>query len=184
MQPVISPPPGKACPVVIRDHGHIEILAFAHPLAGLQLVKGTIEPGETSAAAALRELREESGLHASRVMADLGVWASGYENQIWAFYLCEVHHPPDSWTHRTSDNGGHDFRFFWHPLSQQPSAQWHWVYQRALQYIASKLGRDTTGCDMPIVDTKCGERPSALNLTIGLRCTHYDKATREIIHEV
>ncbi len=141
MQSVISSPPGKACPVVIRGHGHIEILAFAHPLAGLQLVKGTIEPGETSAAAALRELREESGLHASRVAADLGIWASGHADQIWAFHLCEVHHPPDSWTHRTSDDGGHDFRFFWHPLSQPPSAQWHGVFQRALQHIASKLGR-------------------------------------------
>lgn len=87
MQSVISPPPGKACPVVIRDHGHIEILAFEPPLAGLQLVKGTIEPGETSAAAALRELREESGLHASHVAVDLGLWASGHANQIWAFHL-------------------------------------------------------------------------------------------------
>lgn len=139
MQSVTSSPPGKACPVVIRGQGPIEILAFEPPLAGLQLVKGTIEPGETSAAAALRELREESGLHASHVTADLGLWASGHANQIWAFHLCEVHNPPDSWTHRTGDDGGHDFRFFWHPLSQQPSAQWHGVYQRALQHIASKL---------------------------------------------
>ncbi|WP_272972120.1 NUDIX domain-containing protein [Comamonas terrigena] len=73
MQSVISSPPGKACPVVIRGLGTIEILAFEHPLAGLQLVKGTIEPGETSAAAALRELREESGLHASHVATDLGI---------------------------------------------------------------------------------------------------------------
>jgi hypothetical protein len=123
----------QGMPVVIRDHGHIEILAFEHPLAGLQLVKGTIEPGETSAAAALHG--------PSHVAADLGLWASGHANQIWAFHLCEVHNPPDSWTHLTDDDGGHDFRFFWHPLSQPPSAQWHWVYQGALQYIASKLGR-------------------------------------------
>ena len=78
--------PGKACPVVIRGQGAIEILAFEHPLAGLQLVKGMIEPGESSRDAALRELREESGLIASNVLADLGIWIPGYENQIWAFH--------------------------------------------------------------------------------------------------
>lgn len=87
--------PDKACPVVIRGQGAIEILAFEHPLAGLQLVKGTIESGESSRAAALRELREESGLSASNVSADLGIWTSGYENQIWAFHLCEVDHQPN-----------------------------------------------------------------------------------------
>lgn len=131
--------PDKACPVVIRGQGAIEILAFEHPLAGLQLVKGTIESGESSRAAALRELREESGLSASNVLADLGIWTSGYENQIWAFHLCEVDHPPESWIHRTSDDGGHVFKFFWYPLSQQPNEQWHSLFQGALKYIATKL---------------------------------------------
>lgn len=35
----------------------------------------------------MRELREESGLHASHVAVDLGLWASGHANQIWAFHL-------------------------------------------------------------------------------------------------
>ncbi|MCO8251995.1 MULTISPECIES: NUDIX domain-containing protein [Comamonas] len=131
--------PSKACPVVIRGQGSIEILAFEHPLAGLQLVKGTIEPGENSREAALRELREESGLEASEVLLDLGIWASGYEDQIWAFHLCDVRHSPESWTHQTSDDGGHDFKFFWHPLAQPPNERWHWVFQGALKYIASKL---------------------------------------------
>ena len=50
--------PDKACPVVIRHPAAPEILAFEHPLAGLQLVKGSIEPNETAAAAAVRELYE------------------------------------------------------------------------------------------------------------------------------
>lgn len=33
----------KACPVVLRHSTELEILAFRHPLAGLQLVKGTVE---------------------------------------------------------------------------------------------------------------------------------------------
>ena len=47
----------KACPVVFRDSSLQQILAFEHPKAGLQLVKGRIEPGENARAAALRELR-------------------------------------------------------------------------------------------------------------------------------
>ncbi|MHC8286071.1 NUDIX domain-containing protein [Pseudomonas sp. XS1P51] len=46
----------KACPVVLRNIEQLEILAFRHPLAGLQLVKGSVEPGELTGAAAVREL--------------------------------------------------------------------------------------------------------------------------------
>lgn len=139
MQSKATSPPNKVCPVVIRGQDAFEVLAFVHPLAGFQLVKGTIEPSENSRDAALRELREESGLSASQTSADLGTWVSGYESQIWAFHLCDIGGLPDSWTFRTTDDGGHDFKFFWHPLSQQPSEQWHWVFQGALKYIASKL---------------------------------------------
>lgn len=52
----------KACAVVLRDRGVLEILAFEHPLAGLQLVKGSVEPGESSGAAAVRELMEEAAI--------------------------------------------------------------------------------------------------------------------------
>lgn len=131
--------PTKACPVVVRMQADLEILAFEHPLAGMQLVKGTIEPDETSAQAALRELFEESGVSASAVVADLGVWESGFESQIWSFQLCKVGNLPDSWMHRTADDGGHDFSFFWHPILKQPSPQWHRVYQDALKYLANKL---------------------------------------------
>ena len=39
----------KACPVILRvnQNNELEILAFKHPMAGNQLVKGTIEDGET-----------------------------------------------------------------------------------------------------------------------------------------
>jgi 8-oxo-dGTP pyrophosphatase MutT (NUDIX family) len=48
----------KACPVVLRSLGDGEILAFEHPLAGWQLVKGTVEAGELPRDAAIRELYE------------------------------------------------------------------------------------------------------------------------------
>lgn len=38
-------PVQKVLPIVIRRRDSLEILAFRHPLAGSQLVKGTLENG-------------------------------------------------------------------------------------------------------------------------------------------
>ena len=65
----------KACPVVLRRGQTLEILAFEHPLAGLQLVKGSVEPGEPTDVAAVRELFEEAGITATAKHA-LGEWRS------------------------------------------------------------------------------------------------------------
>ncbi len=132
--------PTKVCPVVLRMGSEAEILAFRHPLAGLQLVKGTIEPDESPDDAALRELAEESGLVGAVVASHLGVWNSDYEDQVWSFYLCEIANTlPDEWIHHTSDDGGHDFRFFWHPLSVSPTSEWHEVFHAALIFIRTAL---------------------------------------------
>lgn len=44
------------------EPGDEALLLFRHPYAGIQIPAGTVEVGETPAAAALREAREESGL--------------------------------------------------------------------------------------------------------------------------
>ncbi|CAD5108386.1 hypothetical protein PSEWESI4_02671 [Pseudomonas carbonaria] len=133
--------PNKACPVVLNGSARERILVFEHPLAGIQLVKGSIEPNESPVAAAVRELQEESGLRASAVLADLGTWVPGYGDQVWSFQLCEVQEPlPEGWSHRCADDGGHDFRFFWHPLDEVPTPQWHWVFREALVHVRRALG--------------------------------------------
>lgn len=54
---------GKVTAFVVRvTSTGTELLLFEHPHAGIQLPAGTIEPGETPEAAALREAREETGL--------------------------------------------------------------------------------------------------------------------------
>ncbi|MGJ7527317.1 NUDIX hydrolase [Variovorax sp. GB1P17] len=132
--------PTKACPVVLRRTDDIEVLAFEHPLAGFQLVKGSIDPDESPAAAAVRELQEESGLKASSVSADLGIWVPGYQDQVWSFHVCHVSHPPpERWMHHAADDGGHDFRFFWQPLSKPVSDEWHWVFRGALSFVAERV---------------------------------------------
>ena len=53
----------KVVPVVLRvQNAETQILVFHHPLAGIQIVKGTVELNEMLEEAALRELFEESGI--------------------------------------------------------------------------------------------------------------------------
>jgi 8-oxo-dGTP pyrophosphatase MutT (NUDIX family) len=125
---------------VLRGSDELEVLAFRHPLAGLQLVKGTIEQGETAREAALRELGEESGIHNASIVADLGFWESGYEGQVWSFHLCQVSEDlPDAWVHHAPDDGGRDFHFFWYRLSDKPTKEWADVFRAALSLLRGIL---------------------------------------------
>ncbi|MFS2199074.1 NUDIX domain-containing protein [Pseudomonas sp. Pseusp3] len=96
--------PNKACPVILSSIPGTHILLFRHPIAGVQLVKGTIETGETPAQTALRELSEESGIEAASVVSDLGCWDAEHLNQIWSFQLCYTQALwPEQWNHHTLD---------------------------------------------------------------------------------
>lgn len=133
-----SATPNKACPVVFRGAAlRIEVLAFRHPIAGCQLVKGTIEPGESPGEAALREFTEESGVLSVRINRHIGIWQSGWRNQVWSFFACSSDAPlPETWSHDAPDDGGHTFQFFWHPLwAPAHPDQWHMVFRDALQFI-------------------------------------------------
>jgi 8-oxo-dGTP pyrophosphatase MutT (NUDIX family) len=106
-------------------------------------VKGTIELGEQSGAAALRELREESGIESAQVSRSLGIWDSGHDGQIVEFVSVRV--PgllPDGWTHRAPDDGGHEFEFFWHDLAESPSAEWHPLFVAALEFIRASTANE------------------------------------------
>lgn len=129
----------KTCPVVLRGRETLEILAFEHPLAGFQLVKGSVEPGESSDLAAVRELKEEAGIQ-STVGRHLGQRRCIVTGYTWAFHECHVAQDlPDTWMHFAEDDGGHEFRFFWHPLVSEPSGNWHQVFKDALSFLRKKL---------------------------------------------
>lgn len=133
----------KVCAVVPREWFGTTILAFEHPHAGRQLVKGSIEAGETPEAAARRELFEESGLRGN-VVASLGVTQiDGWE---WHFVLFEPVNRPDNlligdetWVHHTEDGGGLDFAFFWYHVEEPPDERWHPIFHEALAFIRSRL---------------------------------------------
>lgn len=52
--------------------GEVRVLLLQHETGKWMLPKGTIEPGETPEAVALREVAEETGLRHVRIVADLG----------------------------------------------------------------------------------------------------------------
>lgn len=97
-----------------------KLLTFTQPKfpeAGRQVIAGTMKPGETPAAAALRELREESGIEAAEVVRILG----NYVYSMTKFGRSEIQHRhvvhvrvsdavamAERWTHVEShpDTGG------------------------------------------------------------------------------
>lgn len=124
----------KACPVVLRLRGGVEVLAFRHPKAGTQFVKGTIEAGETPERAAVRELEEEAGIAGARVTGRFPSLEIGLDT--WHFVRVQTHDLPEHWLHHCADDGGHEFAFFWHRLDEAPGEDWHESFKRALRHIA------------------------------------------------
>jgi len=130
----------KSCSIVVREQSARQIPMFRHPLAGVQLIKGTIEAGEEGWQAALRGLREEAGIGSAIHKKHLGTWSARFQDQVWSFHLCEVRCSlPDSWVHQTDDDGGHDFHFFWQPLYTAPPADCDEVFVGALAFVREAL---------------------------------------------
>ncbi len=131
-------PVEKACPVVFRTLASgLEVLAFTHPLADKQFVKGTVDRGETPAQAAVRELREESGLIVRSPMVFLGTGPIGAVP--WHFFAHQAEGLPESWVHATEDDHGHSFAFFWHPIGVPLDRGWHPIFHEAFAFFAPRL---------------------------------------------
>lgn len=131
----------KVCPVVLRRKGEsTEVLAFRHPFAGFQLVKGTVEEDEEFIATASRELAEEAGIEALASIEFKGSWDPNHKEQIWHFFLCSPADTlPEEWTFFTKDDGGLDFHFFWFNIEKTPGDEWPDVFIGALNYISENI---------------------------------------------
>ncbi len=133
--------PERACPLVLRGEGdQRELLAFTHPLAGRQFVKGRIQPAELPEQAAIRELAEESGVQALTPVTHLGACPIGPYGLIWHFVDCPTGALPDRWQHWTADDGGHLFDFFWHPLRAPLDGNWDRLFHDAHAVIRRLTG--------------------------------------------
>ncbi len=102
-----------------------EVLVFTHrdfPEAGLQVVGGTVDPGEDLIGALLREIKEEAGLKfaPSDIKKKLG--ETSYQRrdipEINHRHYFEIHtlNLPDIWAHTVHSSGADNglvFDFFW-----------------------------------------------------------------------
>lgn len=130
----------KVCPVVLRvGASGLEILIFDHPIAGSQLIKGTLGPGESVGVAALRELAEESGISSGVLDRDLGRSFDIVADEIWHFVLIGWSGLADQWDFETQDDHGHRFSFGWWPINLTASQNWDPRYIRALHHIHAAL---------------------------------------------
>lgn len=127
----------KVCPVILRQQDESwQILAFRHPKAGTQLMKGTVEEEERPEEAVLRELAEESGIDSAKIVQKIGELGLQKTRQHWHLFLCQpALAAPDQWSFFTEDGGGLVFQFFWHNLEEIPDESWHKNYLSALKYI-------------------------------------------------
>ena len=131
--------------MVRREH----LLLFRHPTAGVQIPKGGIERGELAIDAAVRELREESGLSLTAAPSYVstleferppkrGVHGGKVTWQRWILFRFDTDETlPERWQHAAiggPDEDGLIFDFFWHPLDRSPTQMYPGIDAR---YVAA-----------------------------------------------
>jgi hypothetical protein len=121
----------KAVPVLLRQRGGVEVLAFVHPAHGRQLIVGSMAEGESAAAAGLRELFGVSGVEGARISGEFGAEPIG--GSTWHFLRAATPELPEDWVHATA--GGQTHAFFWQPLDAVDEEEWHPDFVSALAAI-------------------------------------------------
>ena len=126
----------KACACVVQ-RGRVLVFSHPHTHAGVQLPKGTLEPGESPVDAVVRELAEESGLRLSvtpQLIAEMKFTGSTHKTfpdrpptqQRWFIFRFDaVEALPERWAHTATGSPEEDglvFDYFWHPLAQSFAA--------------------------------------------------------------
>ncbi|OUM01264.1 NUDIX hydrolase [Variovorax sp. JS1663] len=147
----------KACACLVDDRDRL--LVFFHPGdGGMQLPKGTIEPGEAPEDAVRRELLEESGIAYEGVLQPLGTLEreceAGIEGnverhaQLWHLFLMRAQGPlPEQFEHvamGSPEEDGLVFRFVW-LAADAPLDGFTPPYVRAIDKVRAALSAPLPG---------------------------------------
>jgi 8-oxo-dGTP pyrophosphatase MutT (NUDIX family) len=102
------------------------LLVFAHPnspAAGIQVPAGTVEPGEDTDVAVMREAEEETGLTGlqfasflGKIERDMSEFGTEEIQEAFFYHLICPGDPPESWRHLETSGGTTDpipFDFYW-----------------------------------------------------------------------
>ena len=110
----------KSFVYLIRRDGPVPRLLVLDSLdePGMEVPKGSVEPGETFSEAAAREVREEAGIDGIRIACKLG--RTLYEDEEQRFLLAEAPDGlPESFEHTVTGDGadaGFRYVFHWEPI--------------------------------------------------------------------
>lgn len=135
----------RAFACVVRDSSQTpELLAFRHPLQGVQIPKGRIDVDETPREAALRELWEESGLSLDDP-EPLGVIDHNFhldtneriDDTSHCFLFEPIEALADTWTHHAEEEDM-VFEYFWLPIDADLADRLHPHFAEVARRIAEK----------------------------------------------
>ncbi len=141
----------KACACLVDARGRL--LVFDHPEdGGMQLPKGTVEPGESPHDAVRRELLEESGIRFDGPLQALGtlerLCAAGEESagqthaQRWHLFLMRIEAPlPERFEHvavGSPEEDGLVFAFRW-LAADEPLDGFTLPYRQAIERVRAAL---------------------------------------------
>lgn len=131
-----------------------EIVVFDHPLAGVQVPAGTLEPGEDPPLGALREAWEETGLEGLELVELLGELHEEAEvvRHRYLFHLASRVATADEWWVRTPDGEGLCWRCRWTPIAEAAlvDGQQQWLDRVRERLAAQATAQPTPAPRVPI----------------------------------
>jgi dATP pyrophosphohydrolase len=129
--------------IVHSDDGHVLLLKRSQPFEFWQSVTGSLEPGESHADAALREVREETGLSSGGVLSYSGINRQFAIDTRWVnrFPPGAVENIEFEWRFRVAQpvdiqlcDDEHS-EFAWLPLDEAIERAWSWTNKDALRNL-------------------------------------------------
>ncbi len=127
--------------VYITKGDQLYVFRHEQPEPGIQVPKGSIQPGETPLAAAIRETYEESGLQLEQMyfLGEVQMSDEVWQNEHWHVFWGEApQKTPDTFLHRVSGDGEDREQTFFYFLTPLSAPQLDWSMGVLLHRIPPK----------------------------------------------